>query len=84
MKTKVKKWGNSLAIRIPKKLADTYDLKENKVVELLTDEKGVIKLQSVVDKKTDRTDWRKYLIPSNKPLENVSENIDQVVYGASR
>lgn len=34
MKTSVRKWGNSLALRIPKPLADEVGLRENSAVEL--------------------------------------------------
>lgn len=43
MKTYVKKWGNSLALRIPKPLAIEMDLRHNSPVELsLVDGKLVI------------------------------------------
>jgi antitoxin MazE len=35
MKTRVQKWGNSLALRIPKAFADEAQLRENSQVELL-------------------------------------------------
>ena len=34
METRVQKWGNSLALRIPKPLADAVGLKENSPVQL--------------------------------------------------
>jgi antitoxin MazE len=34
METRVQKWGNSLALRIPKPLADEVGLRENSLVEL--------------------------------------------------
>jgi len=34
MRTKVQKWGNSLAVRIPKSLALESDMKEDSVVDL--------------------------------------------------
>lgn len=34
MKARVQKWGNSLALRIPKPLADEVGLRENSSVEL--------------------------------------------------
>ncbi|MBL7200012.1 MAG: AbrB/MazE/SpoVT family DNA-binding domain-containing protein [Anaerolineae bacterium] len=43
MKTRVKKWGNSLALRIPKPLAAEVGLDDNSLVELsLVDGKLVI------------------------------------------
>jgi antitoxin component of MazEF toxin-antitoxin module len=81
--TKVKKWGNSLAIRIPKKLADQYNLSQNTEINLKPD-KNEIKLQLLENKNVNRKNWKKYFIPMNKPAENVSDNIDEIVYGASR
>jgi hypothetical protein len=37
----VSKWGESLAIRIPKQLAKEYKLKENKQVSLIPEEKAI-------------------------------------------
>jgi len=34
METRVQKWGNSLAVRIPKPLADQVGLKENSPVQI--------------------------------------------------
>jgi antitoxin MazE len=43
MKTRVQKWGNSLALRIPKAFADDAGLRENTRVELsLSDGKLVV------------------------------------------
>ena len=38
METVIKKWGNSLALRIPKPLADEVGLEENSAVELRLEE----------------------------------------------
>jgi antitoxin MazE len=38
MDTVIKKWGNSLALRIPKLLADEVGLEEDSAVELLLEE----------------------------------------------
>lgn len=44
MKTKIKKWGNSLAVRIPKSLADEMSLDEGSSVVLsLNDNELVIR-----------------------------------------
>jgi antitoxin MazE len=41
MDTRVQKWGNSLAIRIPKKLAEEVDLAQGSPVDLRVDEGGI-------------------------------------------
>lgn len=42
MQTKIKKWGNSLALRIPKLLALDANLKINKVVDISIDKGSII------------------------------------------
>jgi antitoxin MazE len=46
MKTRVQKWGNSLAVRIPKSLASGVGLRENAAVELSL-VKGTLVVQPV-------------------------------------
>lgn len=41
MKTKVAKWGNSLALRIPRAMAATHDLREGTDVELIEGEQEI-------------------------------------------
>jgi antitoxin MazE len=42
MQTKIKKWGNSLALRIPKLLALDINLKQNELVNLSIDKDSII------------------------------------------
>ena len=42
MKTKIKKWGNSLAVRIPKSLADEMALDEGSFVDLSLNDNELI------------------------------------------
>ena len=43
MKSRIQKWGNSLALRIPKAFADEVGIADNAVVEIvLTDEKQIL------------------------------------------
>jgi len=42
MQTKIKKWGNSLALRIPKLFALDANLKLNKLVDLSIDKDSII------------------------------------------
>jgi antitoxin MazE len=48
MKTQVQKWGNSLALRIPKSFAHESKIKEGSTVEVSLDE-GRIVVEPVVD-----------------------------------
>ena len=63
MQTKIKKWGNSLALRIPKLLALDANLKLNKLVDLSID-KGSIIIVPI--------DEKEYSL--EKLLEGVSKN----------
>jgi len=42
METKIQKWGNSLAIRIPKSFALDINLKQDELVDLSVDESKII------------------------------------------
>ncbi len=42
MKTRVQKWGNSLAVRIPKSFADELGLGSNAPVEMTLDEGALV------------------------------------------
>ncbi|OGQ45129.1 MAG: hypothetical protein A3H42_01895 [Deltaproteobacteria bacterium RIFCSPLOWO2_02_FULL_46_8] len=85
MRTRITKWGNSLAVRLPKKAADRIGFKEG--TEVSIDHDGAIFFLRRAPHPLERTrkqDWKQYVIPSNKPKEAVSRDIDSVVYGASR
>jgi antitoxin MazE len=47
MKTKISRWGNSLALRIPIKLAASYHLEEGVDVEI-SEEEGGLKLRPLI------------------------------------
>jgi antitoxin MazE len=42
MQTKIQKWGNSLAIRIPKSFALDINLKQDELVDLSVDESKIV------------------------------------------
>jgi len=42
MQTKIKKWGNSLALRIPKSFALDANLRQNELVDLSIDKEKII------------------------------------------
>jgi antitoxin MazE len=42
MELELKKWGNSLGLRIPHKLAVSFGLEENSIVEILETESGLM------------------------------------------
>ena len=63
MQTQIKKWGNSLALRIPKLLALDANLQQNKLVDISFD-KGSIIITPI--------DEKEYSL--GKLLEGVSKN----------
>ncbi|MCF8112104.1 MAG: AbrB/MazE/SpoVT family DNA-binding domain-containing protein [Desulfobacteraceae bacterium] len=42
MQTKIKKWGNSLALRIPKSFALNANLRQNELVDLTMDKERIV------------------------------------------
>lgn len=42
MEIKLKKWGNSIGLRIPSKIAKSYGIDENTIVELTASKDGLI------------------------------------------
>ncbi len=62
MKTRIQKWGNSLAVRIPKSFAEELDWEEGAPVEITLDEGALVirsdrerswDLAALLDKVTD-------------------------------
>ncbi len=49
MKTRVQKWGNSLAVRIPKSFAEELDWEEGAPVEMSIDE-GALSIRTDLEK----------------------------------
>jgi antitoxin MazE len=49
MRTRVKKWGNSLGLRIPKTFADEINLKENSSIEMMMQE-GTLLITPVTER----------------------------------
>jgi antitoxin MazE len=42
MKVQLRKWGNSLGLRVPRKIAQNYGLDENSLVELTETPEGIV------------------------------------------
>lgn len=75
--TKIKKWGNSLGVRIPVKLCSGFN--ENTTVNITRDGDRII-----IEKPSQepKDSWKQYLIPSgNKTKRDVSKNVDKILYG---
>lgn len=85
MTTTIQKWGNSLAVRIPKGVIRRLALKEGSDVVMREDRDTiVIHRRATQDRPTGKSDWKRYLIPKRHKKENVSGSIDQILYGAPR
>lgn len=52
MKTQLKQWGNSLAVRIPKTVADAASLKKGDALELLSTGRGKMEIRVAKSKPT--------------------------------
>lgn len=85
MTTTIQKWGNSLAVRIPKETARRLALKEGSGVVVREDRDTIIiRKQEPRSRLVRKNDWKRYLIPISHKKENVSGSIDQILYGVSR
>jgi len=85
MITKVQKWGNSLAVRIPREMAQRFALKEGSDIGLQPDNGAIILRPEMPRHRTVRkNDWKRYFIPAKRKKQNVSGRVDQILYGASR
>ena len=88
--TKVKKWGNSLALRIPKKLAEMYGLKEGSKLLVQPGIDGVLLELADKSKKANSKSLAELIDGSIIPMKgpkakkSIVDDIDRIVYGASR
>lgn len=80
---KIRKWGNSLAVRIPKTLVKELDIKEGSGIFFGGDRNGITIRRVNPARGTVAGIWKQFLIPTGKKRkERVSENIDTILYGA--
>ncbi|MBI2448134.1 AbrB/MazE/SpoVT family DNA-binding domain-containing protein [Candidatus Microgenomates bacterium] len=70
MTTKVQKWGNSLAVRLPKDIAEHYHLSEGVAVTIVAGRKHIV-VQPIRKKNTTLVDLVKKISPQNLP-EHIS------------
>lgn len=85
MTTKLKKWGNSLAVRLPRDMIRRLALREGSSI-VVREHKNtiIIRRPETHDHPVRKNDWKQYLIPINRKKENVSSTVDHIVYGVSR
>ena len=85
MTTTIQKWGNSLAVRIPKDMIRRLALQQGSGVVMREDRDAiVIRKQERATHLVGKNDWIKYRIPSAHKKENVSGIVDSILYGVSR
>jgi antitoxin MazE len=69
MKTQLAKWGNSLAIRIPKEVAAAARMQEGDGIELKTAGPGAIRIRAV-KKKPTLAQFVRGITPRNRHTES--------------
>lgn len=84
MTTKVQKWGNSLAVRIPKEMIRHLALKEGSGIMVRGDKDAIIIRRQEPRYAVGKNDWKRYVIPVRRRKENINGAIDRILYGASR
>lgn len=83
MTTKIQKWGNSLAVRLPKEITKKLDFREGSQVVIHESGEQVVITPVRQNRGTHgMKDIRKFIIPSRrKKKEDISGKIDQILYG---
>ena len=85
MITLLKKWGNSLAIRLPREVVRRFALSEGSEISIREEGACIVLHKTLEIKKTiNKNAWRDFIIPIKKSKENISGKIDHILYGASR
>jgi antitoxin MazE len=64
METKIQKWGNSLAVRLPKDITKKLELREGSVVVVSEDRKRIV-LRHIPKKKVALAELIKQITPKN-------------------
>lgn len=85
MTTTIKKWGNSLAVRLPREIIKNLALREGSEIAI-REEGARIVLHKTPDaaKTLNKNAWAHFVIPIKKRKENISGKIDQILYGDTR
>lgn len=73
MKAKVARWGNSLALQIPKRLAETHRISEGSDLEIIED-KEEIRIRPIRPRRYELSDLLKDITPGNLHGEYLVED----------
>ena len=84
MPTKIQKWGNSLGVRLPKKIAERLQLAEGSEVIVDDAEQTIVIRKAVpLGGTTKKQQWKEFVVPTRKKKEDVSGAIDTILYEKS-
>ena len=82
MQTKIQKWGNSYAVRLPKEMVTRLGLRVGSSVQIQQDKERVIVKKLGERKDITFKDWENYLIPMKTgKTVHVSDQVDEILYG---
>jgi len=82
MQTKVQKWGNSYAVRLPKTVVNHLGLRAGSSVTIDQRPGAVVVKKTPPEESVRIKDWERFLIPTNKKKKvNISGRIDEILYG---
>jgi len=85
MITVIKKWGNSLAIRLPREVIRRMALREGSEITMREEGVRLVLHRTPEPEKTlTKNAWRDFVLPLKKRKENVSGALDHILYGAPR
>lgn len=85
MTTKIQKWGNSLAVRLPRDITRELHLREGSEVAVEKQQNRITIISVPPRDRTLRKEaWRMFLLPTKKKKENVSGRVDEILYGVHR
>lgn len=85
MTTKIQKWGNSLAVRLPRDIARELRLREGSEVAVEKEQNRITIISVPPQHRTLRKDaWRMFLLPTKNKKGNVSGRVDDILYGVHR
>ncbi|HIH17214.1 MAG TPA: AbrB/MazE/SpoVT family DNA-binding domain-containing protein [Nanoarchaeota archaeon] len=75
IETKTKKWGNSLGVIIPRKLAQEAGLREEEMVRVVIQkQKGVVKVKDIFGKLKG---WKK---PTSQIMKEIDKDLDSKIF----
>lgn len=82
MQTKIQKWGNSYAVRLPKQIVVQLGWKAGSAVQIDKKQGSVVMKPAPIKQAITFQDWNKYLIPTGrKGTRHISDRVDEILYG---